>query len=98
MEIRADFRSYPVGARPDGRWKYALTLTRMLLEVVPTGEGNTRLLSFESCWSPSRRAMEIRTYFDSYVVGARPDGRWKYTLTFVRILLEPVLTGDGNTR
>ena len=44
MEIHADFRSYPVGAHPDGRWKYVLTLTRMLLEPVLTGEiKNVRL-------------------------------------------------------
>jgi len=28
------------------------------------------------------------------IVGARPDGRWKYALTVVHILLEPVLTGE----
>ncbi len=38
--------------------------------------------------------MEIRTYFDSHVVGARPDGRKKFALTLTRILLEPVLTGE----
>ncbi len=54
-------------------------------------------LVFVVCRNPSRRALEIRADFRSYPVGARPDGRWKYTLTFVRILLEPVLTGDGNT-
>ena len=38
--------------------------------------------------------MEIRTYIESHLVGACPDGRWKYALTLTRMLLEPVLTSE----